>query len=144
MPKRAEFVQGPRTQARAGQFFVDVEVRAQPYASDAKQLRALIDTESLFSWIPAHVLEDLGIMRRQPIAFQSASGEQFSRLAGYAFFTTAGAQTVDTVIFAEPGDPTLLGGRALAGMNLSPDGSAKRLVPGGPMPAPVNIAEKPK
>ena len=142
MTKRTEFVQGRRVEKRAGQFFVDIEVRAQPSASFAKALRALIDTESLFTWIPGHVLEDLGIMRRQPITFVTPEGEQFSRLAGYAFLTTSGAQTVDTVIFAEPGDPTLLGGRALAGMNLTPDAKEKALLPGGPMPVPANVAAR--
>jgi hypothetical protein len=139
MTKKVEFVEGRRTRAAAGQFFVNIEVRAQPYASDAKQLRALIDTESRYSWIPAAALEDLGIMRRQPIWFTGPDGAQLSRLAGYAFLTTEGAQTVDTVIFAEPGDPTIIGGHALAAMNLVPDAPAKKLVPGGPLQLPPNL-----
>lgn len=140
MTKRAEFVEGRRTRAAAGQFFVNIEVRAQPNASEAKQLRALIDPLGRYSWIPAAALEDLGVMRRQPIWFTTPEGEQVSRLAGYAFVTTEGAQTVDTVIFAEPGDPTILGGLALSAMNLVADPSAKRLVSGGPLQLPANVA----
>jgi hypothetical protein len=137
MSKRAEFVEGKRTKARAGQFFVNIEVRAQPFSGDAKLLRALVDTESRYSWIPANALEDLGIMRRQPIWFTNADGEQVSRLAGYAFLSTETSQTVDTVIFAEPGDPTILGQHALASMNLVPDPKGKTLVSGGPMQLPT-------
>jgi hypothetical protein len=140
MAKRAEFVEGKRTKARAGQFFVNIEVRAQPHGSEAKLLRALVDTESRFSWIPAAALEDLGIMRRQPIWFTTADGDQVSRLAGYAFVSTESAQTVDTVIFAEPGDPTILGAHALAAMNLVPDAKGKTLVSGGPVALPVVVA----
>jgi hypothetical protein len=140
MTKRTEFVEGRRTRAAAGQFFVNFEVRAQPNASEAKLLRGLVDPEARYSWIPAAALEDLGIMRRQPIWFTTADGEQVSRLAGYAFLTTEGAQTVDTVIFAEQGDPTIIGGHALAAMNLVPDGSAKRLVSGGPLQLPTSVA----
>jgi hypothetical protein len=140
MPNRVEFVEGRRTRAAVGQFFVNIEVRAQPLASYAKQLRALIDQESRYSWIPAAALEDLGIMRRQPIWFTTPDGQQVSRLAGYAFLTTEGAQTVDTVIFAEPGDPTILGRHALAAMNLVADTSAKRLVSGGPLALPSIVA----
>jgi hypothetical protein len=139
MTKRTEFVEGRRTKAAAGQFFVNIEVRAQPNAGDAKLLRALIDTESRYSWIPAAALEDLGIMRRQPIWFAGADGTKVSRLAGYAFITTEGAQTVDTVVFAEPGDPTILGGNAIGAMNLVPETPAKRLVPGGALPLPTPL-----
>ncbi|AHG89100.1 hypothetical protein J421_1563 [Gemmatirosa kalamazoonensis] len=140
MTKRAEFVEGRRTRAAAGQFFVNIEVRAQPNASEAKLLRALVDPEGRYSWVPAAALEDLGIMRRQPIWFTTPDGERVSRLAGYAFFTTEGAQTVDTVIFAEQGDPTILGGHALAAMNLVPDAQSKRLVAGQPLQLPTSAA----
>jgi hypothetical protein len=42
---------------------------------------------------------------------------------------------VDEVVFAEPGDQTLLGARTLEGLNLTVDAGRKRLVAAGPMPA---------
>ena len=135
-----QFVQGRTTVAGAsGQFFVDVEVRAQSNSGAARQLRALVDPTSRYSWIPGTVLEDLGIMRRQPITFVDAHGGEVSRVAGYASVSTAGAQTMATVVFGDPGDPTILGTHAVDGMNLVAEPAAKRLVAGGPLPAPAAV-----
>jgi hypothetical protein len=37
------------------------------------------------------------------------------------------------VVFAEPGDMTLLGAHSLEGLNLRVDSTARRLVPAGPI-----------
>jgi hypothetical protein len=140
MTKRAQFVPGrPGVRAATGQFFVDIEVRAQPHDSAPRQLRALVDLESRYTWLSAAMLEDMGIMRRQPIWFTTESGEQVSRLAGYAYITVDGQQTVDTVIFAEKNDPTILGAHSVDGLNMTPEPSAKRLAPAGPLPVPKNF-----
>jgi hypothetical protein len=44
-------------------------------------------------------------------------------------------KTVDEVVFALPGEPTLLGAHTLDGFNAIVDLRRRRLVAGGPMPA---------
>ena len=43
-------------------------------------------------------------------------------------------KTVDEVVFAQPGDLSLLGARTLEGFNAQVDSRKKRLVAAGPMP----------
>jgi len=137
--------QGGRGRGSAGggaPFFVDIEVRAQPNDGAVRQLRALLDPGSRFTWLPGNMLEDLGVIRRQPIEFQTASGERVSRVAGYAFISSAGSQTMATIVFGEPGDPAILGTHAVDGMNLDPDAPGKRLVPAAALPAPASLRPK--
>ena len=52
-----------------------------------------------------------------------------------AIVHAAGTQTIDEVVFAEPGDLLLLGARSLEGMNLRVDSRNKQLVAAGPIVA---------
>lgn len=122
-----------------GYFHVDVEVRSLPDADPPLVVRAMVDTGSEYTWLPAALLESLGVMRRDGIWFTTATGEQVARPSGYAFLTVGGRQTVDTVVFADPGDATLLGAHTLEGLNVYVDPAGKRLLPGGPLPVPANI-----
>ena len=47
-------------------------------------------------------------------------------------------QTVDEVVFAEPGDQLLLGARTLEGFNARVDSKQKKLVAAGPLVAAGN------
>src|SRR5437868_2174970 len=67
--------------------------------------------------------------------FVTADGRIIARETGYAVIHAGGVRTVDEVVFAEPGDMTLLGAHTIEGMNLRVDLKAKRLVPAGPLPA---------
>ena len=140
MTKKAEFVQGRRVHAAARQFFVDMEVRAHPNDADARLLRVLVDTDSKYSWLPSATLEDLGVVRRRTVTFRTASGDELSRRAGFAYLSADGSQTADLVVFGEAGDPTLIGRHTLAGLNLTADPAAKRLAPSGPVPAPAQLS----
>ena len=121
-------------------FYTALEVRARPRQAPQVTVRAMVDTGSEYSWIPADLLASLGIEVQHALYFTTATGEQVTRPAGYAFLTAEGRETVDVVVFAEPGDATLLGARTLEGFNVNVDPIAKRLVPGGPILVPANIA----
>ena len=96
----------------------------------------LVDTGSELSWVPAEVLERLGIRReKHALRFRMANGGVLVRSVGYAILHASGEETIDEVVFGEPGDMTRLGARTLEGMNLRVDLSAKRLVGAGPIPA---------
>jgi predicted aspartyl protease len=98
--------------------------------------RLLVDTGSEYTWIPATTLEKIGIKReKKDLAFQMANGQTITRSVGFAILRVDDSFTTDEVVFAEPGDLTLLGARTLEGMSLVVDSRRKKLVASGPLPA---------
>jgi predicted aspartyl protease len=96
----------------------------------------LVDTGSEYTWIPAETLKTLGIGReKKDVAFIMANEQTVTRSVGFAIVRVDAKFTVDEVVFAEPGDQTLLGARTLEGLNLTVDPSRRRLVAAGPLPA---------
>jgi len=98
---------------------------------------ALVDTGSEYTWVPADTLSDLGIRPEHTQRFIVADGRQLDRRVGIAIVHAAGAKAPDYVVFAEPGDMTLLGARSLEGLNVRVDAQRKQLVPAGPILAGV-------
>jgi predicted aspartyl protease len=97
---------------------------------------ALVDTGSEYTWVPAKLLEQIGVKReKKDVAFLMANGQTVTRSVGFAIVRVADAFTVDEVVFGEPGDQCLLGARSLEGLNLTVDSRRKRLVAAGPVPA---------
>jgi predicted aspartyl protease len=92
----------------------------------------VVDVDAELSWIPANVLEELGIARRKTWHFRQADGTSLARTSGYAIVHVAGTETSDEVLFGEPGDLVLLGARSLEGLNLKVESVTKRLVDAGP------------
>jgi predicted aspartyl protease len=104
--------------------------------------QVLVDSGAELSWIPAHVLEALGIEReKRAERFVSASGQVLVREIGFAIVHAGGNHTIDEVAFGEPGDLVLLGARTIEGLNLKVDLPNKRFVAGGPiLAAPARAA----
>jgi predicted aspartyl protease len=121
-----------------GTFRVDVEIGNPTHPGQTRLLRAvLVDTGAELSWFPADALTSLGIERRKVWRFRQADGTILERSTGWAIVSQAGLQTVDEVVFGEPGDLVLLGSRSLEGLNLRVDPVRKALVDAGPAPAAV-------
>jgi len=93
----------------------------------------LVDTGSEFTWLPAALLDSLGVTRRRTQRFVVADGRTFERHIGYAIVHAGGTEAPDIVVFAEPGDMVLLGAHSLEGLNLRVDPVRKSLVPAGPV-----------
>jgi len=74
-------------------------------------------------------------VRKKDRAFVMANGQHVSRDIGYAIIRCGEFETIDEVVFAQPGDLQLLGARTLKGFNATIDRRRKRLVAVGPMPA---------
>ena len=70
---------------------------------------ALVDTGSELTWLPAELLRGIGITPRRKRAFATATQQRVERGVGYAILGAEGYQTIDEVVFALPGDMTLLG-----------------------------------
>lgn len=100
----------------------------------------LVDTGSEYTWVPAKMLNALGIQReKKDLAFVMANGVQITRSVGFAIIYVEDSFTVDEVVFAEEGDLSLLGARSLEGLNLTVDSRLKKLVASGPLPAATSI-----
>jgi predicted aspartyl protease len=98
--------------------------------------RALVDTGSEYTWIPSSTLEKIGVAReKKDLAFNMVNGQTITRSVGFVILRVDHYFTIDEVVFAEPGDMTLLGARTLEGLSLVVDSRKKKLVAAGPLPA---------
>jgi clan AA aspartic protease len=95
---------------------------------ETQPLAALVDTGSELTWLPADVLKSVGIMPRRKRVFATATQQKVERDVGYAILSAEGYETNDEVVFAEPGDMTLLGVRTLEGFGVMVDNIAHRFV----------------
>ena len=100
----------------------------------------LVDTGAELTWAPTTLLESLAIARQKRLGFRTADGRAVFRDIGYAIVHVGSAETIDEVVFAEPGDMILLGARSLEGLNLRVDPRTKQLVDAGPIVAAIASA----
>lgn len=122
--------------ADMGTFRIEIEIENPARPGKRRALRSvLVDTGAELSWIPAEVLDSLGIERRSRWRFRQADGTLLERWTGPAFVYAEGKTATDDVVFGEPGDLVLLGARSLEGLNLRIDPVSRRLVDAGPAPA---------
>jgi predicted aspartyl protease len=105
------------------------------WARKAEFPDVMVDTGSEFSWLPADVLQELGIPAVRSERFESADGRILERPVGFAMLFAAGRSGPSVVVFGEPEDMVLLGAHGLEGLNLRIDLGRKELVPAGPVPA---------
>src|SRR5438128_7802354 len=119
-----------------GSFRVDVEIENPARPGERRALKSvLVDTGAELSWVPAEVLESLGIERYNTWRFRQADGTILERRTGAAFIHLAGKRTTDDVVFGEPRHVVLLGSRTLVGLNFRIERVTKRLVDAGRAPA---------
>jgi len=119
-----------------GTFRVTVEIEHPARPGERRTLESvLVDTGAELSWFPAAVLESLGIERIKVWHFRQANGTVLARWTGGVRVRVAGIETLDEVVFGEPGDLILLGAHSLEGMNLRVDPLRKQLIDAGPAPA---------
>jgi predicted aspartyl protease len=121
-----------------GTFFTDIGVESHYRLGDVVMLHhVLVDTGAEATWVPRGVLEGLGVVSQRRERYQMADGRVLERDVGYVIVHAGGKATSDDVVFAEPGDLTILGARSLEGLNLRVDPRLKQLVSAGPILAAV-------
>src|SRR5216684_9345345 len=91
-------------------------------------VEALVDTGSELTWLPLEILRKVGITPRRKRIFATATQQKVERDVGYAILSAEGYETNDEVVFAEPGDMTLLGVRTLEGFGVMVDNIGHRFV----------------
>ena len=117
-----------------GVFRIECEIvnPRQPRRS-ARVRHLLVDSGSEFTWVPGDVLDRIGIrIAKKDQQFVMANGQTVTRSVGYAIIRAAAFETIDEVVFALPGDLSLLGSRTLEGFGAHVDARNKRLVAAGP------------
>lgn len=117
-----------------GAFHVDAEIvnTRQPTRTAAVR-HLLVDSGSEFTWIPEDTLRRIGVrVVKKDLVFVMANGQHVTRSIGYAIIRAAGFETIDEVVFGQPGDLALLGARTLEGFGASVDSRKRRLVASGP------------
>lgn len=119
-----------------GTFRVDIEIENPTRPGERRTLRSvLVDTGAELSWVPAEILESLGVERNNQWHFRQADGTVLDRWTGSVSVYVAGKRAADEVVFGAPGDLTLLGSRTLEGLNFRVEPVTKQLVDAGPAPA---------
>ena len=96
-----------------------------------------VDTDSVYNWLPAPLLAELGVVPIRTDRFETADGRVLEREVGFAFIYAAGRSTATVIVFAQDGDMVLLGAHGLEGMNLRVDLMRRELIPAGPVPVAV-------
>jgi predicted aspartyl protease len=126
-----------------GGFHIDCEVvNVRRPAKSVRAPKLLVDTGSEFSWIPEPILRAAGIRAaKKDLQFVMVDGPTVTRSTGYAILRAAGFETVDEVVFGQPGDLSLLGSRTLDGFGASVDARKRRLVAAGPHPAAASLPQ---
>lgn len=109
-------------------FKVNVTARNPKEESVSEPVAALVDTGSELTWLPGDLLKRVGITPRRKRLFTTATQQKVQRDVGYAILSAEGYETIDEVVFAEPGDLTLLGVRTLEGFGVMVDNLAHRFV----------------
>jgi predicted aspartyl protease len=94
----------------------------------------MVDTGSEYNWFPEEVLAELGVIPVRIDRFETADGRILERPVGFALIYASGRSTATVVVFAGPGEMTVLGAIGLEGMNLRVDLVRRELIPAGPVP----------
>jgi len=117
-----------------GTFYVDCTVQDVTCAKSGAVPQMLVDSGSEHTWVPAIVLDALGVERqKKDLTFQMANGTTITRSIGFAIIHCGQFFTIDEVVFGQPGDLALLGARTLEGFNARVDAYQKKLVAAGPI-----------
>ena len=91
-------------------------------------IEVLVDIGLELTWLPADVLNLIGVVPNRKRSFHTATKQLVERPIGYAILRSEGFETIDEVVFAEPGDLTLLGVRTLEGFGVMVDNIGQRFV----------------
>lgn len=105
--------------------------------------KMLVDSDAMFTRVNGKTLKKIGVEREEKnYTLVNASGQETTHTIGFAIIRVGNAETIDEVVFGEPGDLEILGARTSEGMNLRVDSRAKKLVAVGPIPAAVRKVVK--
>lgn len=97
--------------------------------SDSLPLEGMVDTGSLYSIIPASILDELNIARDEEELFSLADGSVVAMFIGLALVNMDGRARTVHVAFGLDNDIILIGAMTLERFGVAADPLHKRLVP---------------
>ena len=112
--------------------FVNVKVmlRNSEEPDRKEELEMVVDTGAMYSLVPGHILENIGIRPLERRVFTLANGERIEREFGGAIFEVEDRRRGHApVIFGEKEDKCLLGVTALEALGLEVDVATGKLKP---------------
>lgn len=92
-----------------------------PTREESLEKELLVDTGSLYSWIPRQELIALGIVPKERVKFRLMVGESEEREIGEGLIEYNGRSATTIFVFGEEGDGQVLGVYALEGLRLEVD-----------------------
>jgi len=100
-----------------------------PQGRTWEPVAAVVDTGSTYSWVPADVLERLGVEREYSEEFETADDRVITRDVGHTRVRLEGRTRITLAVFGDEGSVPLLGAYTLEGFLLAVDPVQQRLVP---------------
>ena len=94
-----------------------------------QRLEVEVDTGSTYTALPRELLQALGVPVARTVASRLADGSEKPAQVGYANVRLKGAELITPVIFAEEGEPSLLGAITLEDALLAVDPVNNELIP---------------
>ena len=117
-----------------GIFKLRIEVAKTP-DGPFRGVYALVDTGSIYTWVPGRILRELGVTPTSQYEFIMANGDRVLRDQAEAVIRLDDRVLHTIFVFGESTDQTLLGAYTLEGFALTVDPMRKRLVPMAELPA---------
>ena len=111
-----------------GVFYVTIGL-GDPQREHFEDVRALVDTGAMWTWVPSDILERLGHRPTVKRRLQTADNRIIERDAGEIPIKIDGEVLSPLCIFGDPGSHILLGATTLQEFSLAPDTVNERLVP---------------
>ena len=112
---------------QVGTFYVDFTLWSGD-GTRSLDLNGLVDTGASYTMVPARLLDDLGVARRETLAFRLADGSSQEFDIGWADIDLEGRTKPVYVVFG-PDNRILLGAMALEAFALAADAKNHWLVP---------------
>jgi clan AA aspartic protease len=112
-----------------GIFNVRVTLRNPAHPEQERELELLVDTGSLFSWVPAPILREIGLLPVENRQFRTITGAMIERPIGHVIIAYNGRTGAMNVVFGEPDDMAVLGVTALESLSVTADPVRNTLVP---------------
>ncbi len=110
-----------------GNFSVAIEIAASPQGPFLP-LDAMVDTGSIYTWLPASRLRELGVSPQEQQWFVLADGTRIRRDLAEITVRMDGRIRHSLCVFGDEGSLTLLGAVTLEEFGLAVDPVSKRLV----------------
>ncbi|TLZ50513.1 MAG: hypothetical protein E6K18_07145 [Methanobacteriota archaeon] len=93
----------------------------------SRALRLMVDTGSLFTWVPGVTAQALGIAPTGTQSFRPIAGEPIDRPVADALVECAGQRGVRRIVFAGPDDLNVIGADTMEGLGLEVDPTTKTI-----------------